>query len=52
MEQWERDCIVAQLKSLQSTMQYTYGSDHEALLKSLEELSTIIKMMFNFDITK
>lgn len=52
MEQWERDCIITQLKSLQGTMQYTYGSDHEALLKSLEELNVIIKMMFNFDITE
>lgn len=51
MEKWEQESIVAQLESLRSTMQFTYSSDHEALLKALKELDGIIKMMFNFDIT-
>lgn len=49
MQNWEYMCLKGSLNALQSTLQYTYGSDHDAIMKALIELNHIIKNLENFD---
>lgn len=50
MKKWEYQCLKGCLKSLRGTLQYTYGSDHDTIMKTLLELDGLIKSLDNFDV--